>query len=213
MRAVIRPSAIGAAAAAMLMASISCGDVARTGRSPAMLIIDSLQAASGADPQAFSDFLLSDVQTLVERTVNGEDVIVPTIFNDVGQATLRIELKDQGGAGVPATPSALNQVTLNRYRITFRRTDGRNTPGVDVPFDNDGKLTATVGASPTTVTFEVVQHQAKLENPLKPLVGGGGRVFVTTIAEVTFYGADLAGNAVQVTGAMRVSFADYADPL
>lgn len=178
-----------------------------------MLIIDSLQAASGADPQAFSDFLLSDVQTLVERTVNGEDVIVPTIFNDVGQATLRIELKDQGGAGVPATPSALNQVTLNRYRITFRRTDGRNTPGVDVPFDNDGKLTATVGASPTTVTFEVVQHQAKLENPLKPLVGGGGRVFVTTIAEVTFYGADLAGNAVQVTGAMRVSFADYADPL
>jgi hypothetical protein len=213
MRAVIRPSATGAAAAVLLMASISCGDVARTGRSPAMLIIDSLQAASGADPQAFSDFLLSDVQTLVERTVNGENVMVPTIFNDVGQATLRIELKDQGGAGVPASPSALNQVTLNRYRITFRRTDGRNTPGVDVPFGNDGTLTATVGASPTTVTFEVVQHQAKLDNPLRPLAGFGGRVFVTTIAEITFYGADLAGNAVQTTGTMRVSFADYADPL
>ena len=35
----------------------ACGDVARTGRSPAFLIIDSLEGASGAEPDAFGDVL------------------------------------------------------------------------------------------------------------------------------------------------------------
>jgi hypothetical protein len=83
---------------------------------------------------------------------------------------------------------------------------------VDVPFGTDGALTATVGQSPVTVAFEVVRHQAKLEMPLRPLAGFGGRVFVSTIAEITFYGADLAGNDIQASGTMSVSFADYADP-
>jgi hypothetical protein len=208
MRAVIRPSATGAAAVVLLLASISCGDVSRTGRAPSILVIESLEAASGAEPQAFSNFLLSDVQTMVEQTVNGADVLVPTIFNDVGQATLRLEMKDQGSP----LPTPINQVKINRYRIVFRRTDGRNTPGVDVPFGTDGALTATVGGSPVTVGFEMVRHQAKLELPLRPLAGFGGRVFVSTIAEITFYGVDLAGHEIQTSGTMSVSFADYADP-
>ena len=43
----------------------------------------------------------------------------------------------------------------------------------------------------------MVRHQAKLEQPLRALVNNGGRVFISTVAEVTFYGADLAGNDVQ----------------
>ena len=27
---------------------------------------------------------------------------------------------------------------MTRYRVEFRRTDGRNTPGVDVPYGFDG---------------------------------------------------------------------------
>ena len=156
-------------------------------------------------------FLLSDVQTLVERTIEGETVMVPTIFNDVAEASMRIVNKDQGPTGTE--PSTLNSVTLSRYRIVYKRADGRNTPGVDVPFAVDGGVTATIAPETlTTVPFEMVRHQAKLEQPLRSLVGLGGRVFISTIAEVTFYGSDLAGNDIQVTGSISVSFGDYADP-
>src|SRR5688500_632635 len=110
MRPVVRSSIAGLGTVAVLLATASCGDVARTGRSPSLLIIQSLEAASGADPGAFGAFLLSDVQTLVERTVGGVSVEVPTIFDDIGEATLRIELKDQGAATSVAAPAALNQV-------------------------------------------------------------------------------------------------------
>ena len=50
------------------LASASCGDVARTGRSPSMLIVDSLEAASGAAPGTKGVPLLSDVLTLVTRS-------------------------------------------------------------------------------------------------------------------------------------------------
>jgi hypothetical protein len=177
-----------------------------------ILVIDSLEGASGASPELFSAFLLSDVQTLVERTIDGLAVLTPTIFNDVGQATMRTVMKDQGTAALGVGPTFLNAVTIRRYRITYRRADGRNTPGVDVPYPIDGAVTATITNIPSSFGFEAVRHQAKLEQPLVTLVSLGGRVFISTIAEVTFYGEDLSGNAVQATGTMTVSFSDYADP-
>ena len=36
--------------------------------------------------------------------------------------------------------------------------------------------------------FELVRHQAKLEPPLRPLAGFGGRVFISTFADITFFG-------------------------
>jgi hypothetical protein len=62
------------------------------------------------------------------------------------------------------------------------------------------------------VPFEMVRHQAKLEAPLRAMANLGGRIVISTIAEVTFYGTDLAGNDVQGTGRMSVSFGDYPDP-
>ncbi len=209
MRAVLRSSMAGAGLVAILLGSASCGDVARTGRSPSMMIIQSLEGASGATPQEFSTFLLSDVSVLV--TVEGA-APRETFFNDIGQATLRLEPKDRGLSGTGGTIAPLNQVVLNRYHIEFHRTDGRERAGVDVPFPFDGALTVTIGESPTTVPFELVRHQAKLEPPLRPLAGFGGRVFISTFADIKFFGRDLAGNEIEVTGRMSVSFADYADP-
>ncbi len=157
-------------------------------------------------------FLLSDVQTLVEQTVDGETVRVPVIFNDVGQVTMRLIPKDAGTGAVSLSPTPWNSVTINRYRITYIRADGRNTPGVDVPFSVDGAVTATLSSTPTVVPFEMVRHQQKLEQPLRSLANSGGRLFITTIAEITFYGADQVGNDVQAKATMNVSFSDYADP-
>lgn len=196
---------------ALAAGSVSCGNVSRQGRSPVLLVVENVQGARGATPGSFGDFLLSDVQTLVDQVVNGQTVRVPTIFNDVGQATFRVVLKDQGTGGLGVAPGPLNAVTLNRYRIVYRRADGRNTPGVDVPFPVDGGVTGTVSGSATSVAFEMVRHQAKLEQPLRALANAGGRLFITTIAEVTFYGSDQAGNEIQATGSINVSFSDYGD--
>jgi hypothetical protein len=102
-------------------------------------------------------------------------------------------------------------VTLTRYRVRFLRSDGRNVPGVDVPHPFDGALTITVGAEGGTATFVVVRPQAKLEAPLVALREFGGALFISTLAEVVFYGADQAGRDVSVAGQISVNFADWTD--
>jgi hypothetical protein len=191
----------------------SCGEVARTGRSPAFLIIDSIEGSSGAEPGTFSSVLLSDVETVIESTVNGQTVRNPTIFNDLGRVAFRMGLKNPGSAGSPVTPTTLNEITLTRYRVTFQRADGRNTPGTEVPYGFDGAFTLTVpaGGSAST-TFDIVRHQNKSEPPLSNMARRGGAQLVSTIAEITFFGRDQAGNEVSATGHLQVNFGDFADP-
>ena len=212
MRASHRAIVRGVAAIGLLSGSVSCGNVVRQDQAPVIVVVDSVEAASGAQPGTMNRFLLSDVQTMVEQQVGGETVRVPVIFNDLAQATMRIIPKDAGNGAISLAPTPLNNVTINRYRITFIRADGRNTPGVDVPYPVDGAVTATIGATPTVVGFEMVRHQQKLEQPLRSLANFGGRLFISTIAEIIFFGADQVGNAVQVRGTISVSFSDYADP-
>ena len=212
MRASYRPAIAAAGVMALLAGSVSCGDVVRQGRAPVIVVIDSLQAASGAEPGNMGGFLLSDVQTLVDQSVGGQTVRVPTIFNDVAQVTMRLIPKDAGNGNVNLNPTPWNAVTINRYHINYLRADGRNTPGVDVPFPVDGAVTATLSSSPTVIPFEFVRHQQKLEQPLRALASFGGRIFISTIAEITFYGVDTMGNDVQAKGTISVSFGDYADP-
>jgi hypothetical protein len=196
-------AALGAAAL-----TAGCGEVSRTGRSPVQLVIDSMAAASGAEDSEFAAFLLSDVETLIE---DDDGNLIPTIFNDPGQATIRLTLKDPGVPGIPASPTTLNEVTLTRYRVVYRRADGRNAPGVDVPFPIDGALTATVPAEGSvTFGYNLVRHNAKMEAPLVTLINQPQ--MISTLAEVTFFGRDQAGNDVSVTGHIQVEFGNFGDP-
>lgn len=190
-----------------------CGSTATSGRSPAFLIIESMQGASGAEPDSFGSVLFADSQTIVERQINGQTVRVPTVFSDPGRVVFRVGLKDPGTPTSPTQPSPMNEITVTRYRVAFRRSDGRNTPGVDVPYGFDGGFTATVPASGTaSAGFELVRHQMKEEPPLRNLIGGGGAGLISTIAEVTFWGRDQAGNEVTVSGNITVNFGDFGDP-
>jgi hypothetical protein len=181
------------------LASASCGEVARTGRSPVILVIDNLEAAAGGGTQ-FAAFLLSDVQT-------GGGVI-----NDSGRATLSAALKNPGYAAAPLGPSQLNTVVIDRYRVRFIRGDGRETQGVDVPWSFDGGATATIPPNGSVqVVFDLVRHTAKREPPLSNMWNGGGPRFINTIAEVTFFGHDLAGNEITAIGSIQVNFGDFAD--
>jgi hypothetical protein len=188
--------------------SISCGDLARQGTGSSYLIVTALTAASGAEPGEFGGTLHSDVITFV--TVSGQTTRVPTIFPDIGQVSLQLAMKDPGGAETPTTPTPANFITINRYRVRYLRADGRNTPGVDVPFGFDGAVTATVSGS-TNFGFELVRHIAKQESPLRALAFNTA-VIISTITEITFYGRDQTGREVSVSAQMLVDFGDFGDP-
>src|SRR5262245_10058999 len=118
-----------------------CG-VKEQGSSATLAIIQELAASSGAKLE-FSGKLLSDVTTLVKRDdKNGGDYL--GVYDDVGRVTMSATLKDQGAPGSTNAPSPLNSITFTHYRVVFRRTDGHNIEGVDVPFAFDSGLTFTV---------------------------------------------------------------------
>lgn len=188
-------------------AGASCGDVVRQGRGSSYLILNSLEAASGADPTKFSNTLGSDVLTLVKKQIGGVTVLVPTIFEDVGRVRLSLAQKN-----VTSTPTDNNLVTITRYHVTFKRADGRNVPGVDVPYGFDGAVSFTVTPNGSESIFTLVRVQAKEEAPLIQLTDLGMAYAISTLAEITFYGKDQVGNDVQVMGQMSVNFANWGDP-
>jgi hypothetical protein len=195
------------------MFASACGEVARSGRSPAYLQLVRFDAASGAEPDEFGGTLLSDVVTVIEVKRGEESFFVDSFYNDIGRMEFRVGLKDPGPASAPTAASPLNAITLNRYRVQYVRSDGRNTQGVDVPYTFDGAATITVPSAGTAVTtFDVVRHTAKLEAPLMALRGFGGAQMINTIAQVTFWGSDQAGNEVTVSGNISISFGNFADP-
>ena len=187
--------------AVMLLGSVSCGELTRQGTSPSYLIVQTMEAASGADPGTFGNPLLSDVVTVVNQ--------VPTIFNDLARVQFTLGLKDPGAAATPVSPTQNNWITVDRYHVRFIRADGHNIEGVDVPYAFDGGMAVTVSDT-TTVSFQVVNHQAKMEAPLAALATSG--IIFTTIAEVTFYGHDQTGRAVATTANLAVYFGNFADP-
>src|SRR5436190_19073779 len=194
-------------AATLIASATSCGNVVRSSRTPALLVVNSLSATRGqAQGGTAAASLASDVLTLV--TTGGVCTTLnpcPTVFTDNGTITLSLAPKD-----INIGLTSNNQVTVNRIHISYRRTDGRNTEGVDVPFSFDTASTATVAVGGSTaVSFTIVRIQAKQESPLVELVNSGN--FVSTIADVTVFGTDIVGNAVSATGSIGVTFGNWGD--
>lgn len=190
----------------LALAAAGCGDLVRQGHGPSLAVVTMMEGSSGATPGDWGGTLSSDVVTYVERDVNGATVRVPTVFNDLGRATVSVEMKD------PATsPTTINTVTFTRYRVTYRRADGRNTPAVDVPAGFDSAVTFSAApGSPGSAAFDIVRNVAKQEAPLVGLVSNPD--LITAIATVTFYGQDHAGNEVAASGNIGITFGNFGDP-
>jgi hypothetical protein len=206
----MRQLKILAATFGVAAASLSCGSVVRSGSSPVFLVINLLQGATGGTSAGtLGNPLISSVLTF--RTTPAPCTTAapcPTYFNDLGQVILALAPKDIGTAGTAAAPSTNNQVTITRYHVTYTRADGRNTPGVDVPWPIDEAVTGTVQIGTLlTLGFELVTIPAKQEPPLAALAST--TTVLTTIAEVTFYGHDLVGNAISATGAITIDFGSF----
>jgi hypothetical protein len=192
--------------AALAAAVVSCGDVVRQGRSPVMLVIDSLQAAQGNHVSTFAGHLASDVITLV--TTGGVCTVAApcaTFFNDEGQAIIHSVPKD-----ITVAPTSNNAITITHVHVEYSRADGHNVQGQDVPYAFDTAVTGTVPPAGTaTFSFLLVRNVAKEESPLIELQTSSNIIY--TVATVTFFGTDTVGNDVTVVGQIEVDFANFGD--
>jgi hypothetical protein len=178
----------------------ACHSAVTEGRSSVYLIMESLEGGKlkQGDQIEFFHTMQSDVSTK------------NAVVEDPGRVQMRIAFKDVTN---PNAPTTNNFVTINRYRVEYRRADGRNRQGVDVPYAFDGASTFTVTDQSTEGGFVLVRVQSKLEAPLITLAGGdGGGLVISTLADVTFWGRDQTGTEVSVKGTISVNFSDWADP-
>jgi hypothetical protein len=154
-----------------------------------------------------------------DGSILNSDICCP-IVNDPAVVSIQLTRKNNTVAG-----TTLGDVYLSRYEVRYFRTDGRNVEGVDVPYRVTGPLAqnihpASAGAhSDTSVTIDLVRHQAKLESPLANLrqftvtdtgaFGSSGAGVLTVIAEVTVFGRQVNDRALSATGQVQINFANY----
>jgi hypothetical protein len=151
---------------------------------------------------------------LVVTSINGGNSSAPilsdvrgdsgTILNCQTDVQLASILKNPRDPGAPS-----ESIVLQRYDVSYVRSDGRAVEGVDVPYRFSAPMTATLapGDQPT-VTIDIVRHQAKLELPLSNITGVD---VVEMTANVTFYGQTVSRQNVSASGAATIRFADYVN--
>ena len=134
------------------------------------------------------------------------------MFSDPGLVELRLQLRDIGNPASPNSPESAEcrddqplsrRVSAVRWSehagcgraVRVRRCRDVYGAGRQVLRPPDSASCARV---------------AKLEAPLASLVNDD--TLITTIAYVTFYGRDQAGNDVSVAGSIDVTFGNFGDP-
>jgi hypothetical protein len=180
-----------------------------------------LLSAMGLSGCAVEDYVTDNNSTVLFKVadINAGAPLTSDVVDDRGvvvadivPVTVAVRPKNPNFTNVPQVPMA---VFIERYEIRYFRSDGRGTPGVDVPYTISGNLTTAVDAGigsgeNVTLQLEVVRAQAKLEPPLVNLRSGGQALMLTAFAEVTLHGKTIAGEAVTATGTVQVNFADYS---
>lgn len=179
----------------VLLILAACNPIEDETKSGSMLIVERIQ---GEDAQGNTvDFLQSDV------------IKNNTVYADAAIATFRAATLDPNPL---LGTSQYNDIVLTKYTVSYSRTDGKNTAGVDVPLPFEGSLSTLIRVgSTTTVSFVVVREVAKLEPPLIALANGRAEGVLQVTARIDFYGHDLANRNVKATGYLPIYFANYAD--
>jgi hypothetical protein len=174
----------------------SCNPIENKSKSASMLTVENLQGTD-SNGQAAS-YLQSDV-------LKSDS----TVTADTAAATL-------SAASLDPDPlmgtSQYSDILVTRYTVSYSRTDGKNVPGVDVPYPFEGSLSVLVkSGSSATFSLIVVREVAKLEPPLVALADSRAEGVLQVTARIDFYGQDLARRTVTATGYLAIFFANYAD--
>jgi hypothetical protein len=161
-------------------------------------------------------------------SVNGEVPLLSDI-SDAGLVTanvVEVAVANRAKNLQVTTPQVNMAVFMQSYEVVYTRSDGRNVPGVDVPFAISGPLTGVVDVADSGQTLalgiEVVRIQQKLEPPLRnlraptpgspgttPNTPGGTAIVLTVVAEITVYGETTVGQVVSDSARLQIDFADF----
>jgi len=179
----------------------ACNPIENETRSASLLYVESITGTDIEDNEV--NFVQSDVAV---QTGESQQV---SVTSDLMTATLGVRTLDP--EPIYGT-SDYNNVVLNRYVVTYSRTDGNNVEGVDVPYSFEGSLSTEIAVGSTqSLSLVIVREAAKLESPLIELRDGGGEVVLTVNAKIEFYGHDLANRKVKATGHLTIYFANYVN--
>src|SRR3954469_22223756 len=131
----LRQMIAAASLAGAVASGVSCGDTVRQGHLPVRLVLGSLQGLGGSGTSGSSP---------ASSVLNSDVEIKGSVFNDLGTALMRIIPKNINTT--PSGPSLTtnNEVRITRVHVAYRRTDGQNQPGVDVPYPFDSGATVTL---------------------------------------------------------------------
>jgi hypothetical protein len=155
------------------------------------------------------------IANLTPNPMSSEVLLAGSICADFAKVAVANRAKNP----TVTVPQVTMAIIVNRYEVSYYRSDGRGVQGVDVPYSISGALNASVDAATngtTDISIEVVRRQAKLEPPLIQLEqpdnqAGGQALILTMFAKITLYGQTIAGQSVSASGSMQIDFADYVD--
>jgi hypothetical protein len=154
-------------------------------------------------------------------SVNGEAPLISDVSDDgvVTADIVTVTVANRAKNPGVVTPQVNMAVFMERYEVTYTRSDGRNVPGVDVPFAISGPLSGVVDVADSGDTLnlavEVVRIQQKLEPPLRNLRGplpdtlGGTAIALSVVARITVYGSTTVGQVVSDSATLQIDFADF----
>jgi hypothetical protein len=179
----------------------SCNPIENTTQSNSLLIAVRILGHDIEDQPA--DYLQSDVVRVDPQTGQG------FVMADTAVASLRAELLDPNP---DAESSIYNGIYVTRYVVTYIRSDGKNTPGADVPHSFEGATQSWIQVGQEEeVGFIVVREVAKMEPPLLELHDKREEGVLQVTAQIDFYGHDTVNNQVKATGYLAIFFANYMD--
>ncbi len=176
----------------------SCNPLEDDSKSDSLLVVVQIVATDIEKTEV--NFLESDVVVLDAEGA-------ATVTDDAAIVTLTaITLDPNPLLGA----SHYNNIIVDRYVVSYIRSDGKNQEGVNVPYSFEGAMSALVEIdSQVDISFVVVRAVAKLEPPLIDLRDGRGEGQLKATAKIDFYGKDTIGNRVKATGYLTIFFAEY----
>lgn len=160
--------------------------------------------------------------TLILSSISAVGANFGDVVNDDGtvsdtQVTAAFVARLKNSSNI--TAPELQEIVIERYEVTYARTDG----GTRLPAGMQRAMTAKVQITPngvptqqiTSVTLTLVPASQKLQPPLSHLIAPGfepdtGFPTVTVDATLHFFGHTIAGEPVSVQGAIGIQFANYA---
>ncbi len=180
---------------------ISCNAVENETDSSSILVVENIMGQDIEENEA--NFLQSDV-VYQDPTTGAE-----TIHADIATASLSAKLLNPLSV---TGPSQYNDIMLDRYVVTYFRSDGNNTEGVNVPYSFEGQMSVNIPIdSEVGVSFVIVREVAKLEPPLINLQAARDVGVLQIHAKVEFFGHDMANKNIKATGYLDIFFANYAN--